>query len=115
MVKQMKHVTFGEKSLLMDDETADWLIEYATALGVAGSSDHVTVSAVGADGNEVVATFLLNGGTELMAESSTSEMQPPANEEAVRYMQERTSALRNPPPAQPEEEAPGQDDLADLL
>ena len=111
----MKHVTFGEKSLLVDDETADWLMEYATALAIAGSSDHVTVDAVGSDGNAVSASFLLNSGTEMMTESASSGLEPPPNPESVRYMKERISALRDPPFAQPLTETPPTDGLDGIL
>lgn len=111
----MKHVTFGEKSLLVDDETADWLLEYATALAVAGSSDHVTIDAVGSDGNAVSASFLLNSGTEMMTETANSNLVPPANPESVRYMKERTSALRDPPFAQPFTAEPPMDGRGDVI
>jgi hypothetical protein len=92
----MKHVTFGEKSLLMSDDAADSLIDYARLLAIASSADTVTVRAIGADGNTVDAAFLLNHSTVLVVESTNSTVVPPPNDEAVRYMRERMDRLTNP-------------------
>ena len=99
----MKHVTFGEKSLLMGDDAADSLIDYARLLAIASSADTVTVRAIGADGNTVDAAFLLNQSTVLVVESTNSTMVPPQNDEAVRYMEERMDRLTNPRSAPPED------------
>ena len=49
----MKHVTYADKALLIDDEAADWLMEYARALGESHMTDSVTLRGIGMDGNEV--------------------------------------------------------------
>lgn len=115
----MKHVSYGEKSLLMTDESADALIAYAAALGAENDADTVTLSAIGPEGNEVDVTFLLNPATTLVIETATGKGEPPDNEFAVLYMRERTQRLRQPPPAQPQvfdDELPGGvgDDLRGL-
>ena len=46
---RMKHVTNAEKSLLMGDDAADSLLEYARLLGEASHVDTVTVRALGPD------------------------------------------------------------------
>ena len=97
----MKHVTYGDKSLLIDDDAADWLMEYARALGSAHMTDTVTLQAIGSDGNEVKVTFLLNSGTELIIESANTTAQAPRNDEVVGYMQERTRLILTPPLGQP--------------
>jgi hypothetical protein len=97
----MKHVTYGGKPLLVDDDAAEWLMEYARALGSAHMTDTVTLRAIGADGNEVSVTFLLNAGTELMTETARSTGEAPRNDEVVGYMQERTRLILTPPPGQP--------------
>lgn len=97
----MKHVTYGDKSLLIDDEGADSLMEYARVLGSAHMVDSVTLRAIGADGNEVDATFLLNGGTELVTETASTRAQAPSNDEIVGYMRERTRVILTPPEGQP--------------
>jgi hypothetical protein len=98
----MKHVTYADKSLLVDDDTADCLLEYARVLGMNGGADTVMVRAVGADGNEVEATFLLNSSTEMMAETASANMRPPANPDAVAYMREQIDLAITPPTAKPE-------------
>jgi hypothetical protein len=99
----MKHVTFGDKSLLMGDDAADCLLEYSRLLADSSGADTVTVRAIGTDGNTVDAAFLLNENSILVVESTNSATEAPGNDEAVRYMQERIDSLRNPPQAQTEE------------
>lgn len=100
----MKHVTYADKALFVDNDAADWLMEYARALGVASGSDTVTLRAISSDGNEIEATILLNPNTELVAETTHSNVEPPTNSEAVGYMQERIRLILAPPAAQPETE-----------
>ncbi|KQZ86062.1 hypothetical protein ASD56_07305 [Microbacterium sp. Root166] len=100
----MKHVTYAEKSLLMDDEAADSLLEYARVLALASRADTVSVRAIGSDGNTVDAAFLLNEASIMIVESTNSTVEAPDNREAVQYMQERIDRLRNPRGAEAEEE-----------
>ncbi|MBW9110006.1 hypothetical protein JNB63_04275 [Microbacterium trichothecenolyticum] len=101
----MKHVSYADKTVFLDDETADVLLEYAGLLAAQQSGDTVTVRAIGQDGNEVEATFVLNMATNMVAESTDSDVAPPSNEVAVEYMQEKISLIRTPPPAQPLDDA----------
>jgi hypothetical protein len=96
----MKHVMFAEKSLLMGDEVADCLLEYARLLGENSSTDTVTIRAISPDGNTIDAAFLLNGASVMLIESTNSTVDPPPNDEAVQYMQDRIEQILNPPQAQ---------------
>jgi hypothetical protein len=82
----MMHVTFGTKSLLIGDRAAETLLEYAALIAQLGGGDTVDLRAVNADGNSVTASFLLDSGTPLMAETTTSDLPEPDNDEAVAYM-----------------------------
>ncbi|MDH2443354.1 hypothetical protein QDR37_05285 [Amnibacterium sp. CER49] len=82
----MKHVTAVEKSLLVGDGAADTLAEYAAHVARLGSGDTVQLRAIGVDGDEVVATFVLNSGTALTLESTHSVLPEPDNADAVAYM-----------------------------
>ena len=86
----------------MGDEVADLLLEYARVLAENSTADTVTVRAISPDGNTIDAAFLLNAASVMMAESTNSTVEAPANEEAVRYMQDRIDRLLHPPTAQPE-------------
>lgn len=99
----MKHVTYAGKSLLVDDTTADLLMEYARVLALEIGSDTVTARAVGSDGNEVEATFLLNQSTVMVAESTHSSMAAPSNADAADYMRTLIDLRLSPPLVQPEE------------
>ena len=92
----MKHVTYAEKSLLVGSEVADLLMSYATVLGRTSGTDSVTLQAIGVDGNEVDATFLLNPGTILMVESASTTASEPDNELVSEYLRERIRALTRP-------------------
>jgi hypothetical protein len=85
----MKHVTMAEKSLLMSDEAADLLTEYAAILARLNSGDTVMMRGIGIDGDEIVATYVLNSGTALMAESTHSNLPDPDNSDAIAYMRDR--------------------------
>jgi len=100
----MKHLSYADKTLFVDDATADALVEYAGLLAAEQSGDTVTVRAIGGDGNEVEASFVLNMGTNLVAESTTADVEAPANPTEVAYMLERIGLIRNPPQAQPFED-----------
>ena len=93
-VGKVQHITNAEKSMLVGDEVAALLLDYAAALARVGSGDTVRVNAVSGDGNEVVATFLLNSGTVLMAETTNTQMPEPDNREAEEYLRDRLSRYR---------------------
>ena len=85
----MMHITMADKSLLVGNEAAESLVQYAAVLARADSADSVTLNAIGIDGAEVQAMFLLNSGTVLLAESSTSGLPEPDNADVVQYMRDR--------------------------
>lgn len=95
----MKHITYTDKSLLVGNEAADTLLQYAAILADNARADIVNVRAFGSDGDEVTATFLLDAGASIMAETSTSRAKEPDNDEAVAYMRKRMSLLTEPPAA----------------
>ncbi len=97
----MKHISFADKTLFIDDEAADCLVEYAALLGAEHSADAVRLRAVGQDGNEVEVDLVLNSATNLASESTNSTLRPPENSDAVAYMRLRIEAIRNPPPIVP--------------
>src|ERR1700712_4210183 len=75
----MKHVTYSEKSMLVGNEAADLLLEYAAAVSKIHTADTVNINALGSDGNNVEATFLLGEGAPLMAETATTDVEEPDN------------------------------------
>jgi hypothetical protein len=76
----------AEKSLLIGDHAAALLVQYAVLVAKSGSADAVQLHALGVDGEEVVATLLLNGGTVLIAESTESSLPEPDNDALVDYL-----------------------------
>ncbi|MCP2635453.1 hypothetical protein K0817_002600 [Microbacterium sp. HD4P20] len=98
----MKHVMYAEKSLLMGDDVADALLEYARLLAEGFHADTVTVRAIGADGNTVDAALLLTATSAMTVESTNSTVIPPDNAEAVRYLHGCIERLNRPPTVQAE-------------
>lgn len=86
-------MTYAQKSLLFGDDVADLLLVYAAILANRGAADTVQVRAIGSDGAEVVATFMLSDGIDLMAETTPSVVEEPDNSETLAYLRERIAAL----------------------
>jgi hypothetical protein len=93
----MQHITFADKSLLVGDEAARVLLEYAAALGGHDQADTVVLQAISSDGDDVEATFLLNSGSPLMAESATTRAAEPDNSDALDYMYSKLKLIKFPP------------------
>jgi len=89
----MKHITFADKSLMVGSTTADLLLQYAAQLANTSSADTVLVNAISSDGDEVEATFLLDAGAPIMAETTNSSQPEPDNHAADRYMLARLEPL----------------------
>lgn len=104
-MERVKRISFADRTILIDDETSDCLIEYAALLGAEQSADTVRICGIGIgqDGDDVEADFVLNAASNLIAESTHSALQPPANPEAISYMREMINLLRVGPRAQPAE------------
>jgi|GEM_PF-937756 len=97
----MKHVTYSDKSLLIGDEAADVLIEYAALLGREGGADTVDLRAISSAGDETTATFLLNAGSVLMVETATTKVEEPDNNGAILEMHARMLLITSPPSVLP--------------
>ena|ERR1700712_2641729 len=95
----MKHLTYTDKSLLVGDKVADLLTRYAALIGDQGHADTIDVHGFGADGSEVVATFVLNNGISLMAETVTTSMNEPDNSDAENYLTRAIDLIVDPPKA----------------
>jgi hypothetical protein len=89
----MKHITYGEKSLMIGDEAASVLMEFAARVAEVGTADTVAINAIGAEGNDVTATFLLDVGTVMMSETATTSVQEPDNAAAIAYMRGRMESM----------------------
>ncbi len=104
-MNRVKRISFADRTILIDDETCQRLIEYAALLGSQQSADTVRISGIGQDGDDIEADFVLNAASNLVAESTHSTLQPPPNPEAIAYMREKTKLLRDGPRAKPAEPA----------
>jgi hypothetical protein len=99
----MKHVTYAEKSLLVGDEMADVLLQYAAQLACDGHADAIDVQAISSDGDEVMATFLVGAGAPLMAETSTTTLPEPDNGDLVDRLRADLDRRRRPSEIEPED------------
>jgi hypothetical protein len=101
----MKFLTYADRSVLIGDEAADILIEYSAVLAENGHADSVALNAIGGDGDDIVASFVLGSGTNLMAESTSSKLPEPNNTDGISYMKERLVDMSSTHPVQPDAEA----------
>lgn len=88
---------YAEKSLLMGDEVVDLMMEYAVLLARQTSADSVNVEAIGTDGDQVTATFLIGPATIMVAETARATFPEPDNDEAVAYLRKRIGLIKEPP------------------
>jgi hypothetical protein len=93
----MKHVVYAEKSLLMGDEVVELMMEYAVLLARKSSADSVDVRAIGTDGDQVTATFLIGPATIMVAETTNSAIPEPENASAETYLKEQIDLIKSPP------------------
>jgi hypothetical protein len=97
IVSLMMHLTYGEKSLVLGDDVAEQVVEYAAALARAHTADTLRLNAYGADGSNVQAVLLLDEGAPLMIETTNSDLLEPDNNVAAAYMRDRLAVLDAPP------------------
>jgi hypothetical protein len=88
-VRSMKHVLMADRSLLLGDEAADLLLDYAVLVAQLGRGDGVRLNAIGADGEHVAVAVLLNSGSSMLLESSVSTLPEPDNAGAIAYLRGR--------------------------
>jgi hypothetical protein len=100
----MMHITYAEKNLLVGDTVADLTLEYGAALASRGKADTITLRAIGADGDEVVAKLLLDAGSNMIAETTRSSLDEPDNSETENYIRERIRFLSAPHTALPSDD-----------
>jgi len=92
----MKHVTYADRSLLVGDEAADTLLEYARLVAENHGVETVTLRSVDADGIAVETSFLLTTSSDLLIQSHNSEQDPPDNTDAVARMRSRIDQMTRP-------------------
>ena len=111
----MKFLTYADRSVLTGDEAADTLIRYSAVLAETGHADSVTINALNQDGDDIVASFVLGSGTNVMAATTSSKLPEPLNDEGVAYMQGRLDVLTGPHNVEPDPDASAVDDVFDML
>ena len=99
----MKHLTVESKDLLIGDEAADLLTEYAAIVADQGRGDRVDLHAISSDGDEVTTTIVLSAGTTIIVETAHNSFPEPDNADAIAYLRERIQRATAPPPAATEE------------
>ena len=85
----MRHVLYGQKSMLLDDDAAEALLAYAAHVSQLRTSDRVDMRGFTVEGNAVTTSFVLNGGTGLVAETTNLTMEEPDNRDAIAYIRKR--------------------------
>ncbi|MBF4463028.1 MULTISPECIES: hypothetical protein [unclassified Rathayibacter] len=97
----MKHILFADKTIVVGDDAADALVEYAVALAARSQADDVEYLGIGADGATVRVTFLVNAASALVVETTPSDLPEPDNTDEIRRIRSRIDALTGTHPVQP--------------
>ncbi len=97
----MRHLRVESKDLLIGDEVADLLTQYAALVADHGRGDRVHLHAISSDGDETHVTLVLSSGTTLLTETAHTQLPEPDNTETVTYLRQRVEQLGAPPPIQP--------------
>lgn len=87
----------GQKAVFLNDEAADVLVAYAAHVAQLRIGDSVALRGVNSEGNQVVTTFLLNSGTNLVSETTNLSIADPDNDDAIAYMRKRIDGFRFSP------------------
>lgn len=109
----MKHITYGQKSLLIGDDAASALVAYAAAVARHRTGDHVTLLGYGANGDEIEATMVLSSGTDIISENVVSNLPELQNIEVVARMRDQTARLDAAPVAAESDSIDGDATLID--
>ena len=86
----MKNLVYGEVQFLVDDESADAIVDYAVLMAKTGSADSVTLYVIGPDGNREQTKFAIGPASMVSAETTRSELEQPDNSAAIEYMRKKT-------------------------
>ena len=95
-------MNFGTKSFLLDDDTADTLMEYAALITASGDAETVILNALGSDGDNIEVQLLLSAGAPLVAETASAELPVPDNTDVVEHMKAAIARSREPHMIRPE-------------
>jgi hypothetical protein len=98
----VQHITTTDKSFLVGDDATDLLMRYAALTARISGGDAVKVNAISGDGDEVVATLLINSGTVMSAESVHTTQPEPENTELEQYLSERIAGYTDMPEGYPD-------------
>lgn len=98
----MKDILYADETLMLGDEVAETLMQFALHLTKAGTADLVHVNAVDSEDNEVTATFVVGLATPLLMKTCESTRPEPDNAAALQYMNEKLAGTVHAQPAQTE-------------
>lgn len=106
----MKHLTFANRSLLIGDDMADAVMEFAAQLASAGEARSVEFLAYSDSGEKVTATLLLGAGAPVMAETSSTDLAEPDNSLVLNMLLGEIQVRLDPPNARMLDSAAGGDE-----
>ena len=99
----VKRLTYATTTLLLDDATADTVIDYAAALSTTGLSHPVHLEGLTSSGAISKVTLLLHGHVSLTAEDTAAvDTEVPSNTDARDWMRSEINRIRYRPMARAE-------------
>lgn len=88
----MKRLRYAEAAWLLDDRTADALMERATQLARTQAAENLVVNVLDEQGQPEVVSFIVGPATMMTVESTESEFSEPENDEFHRHLSVRAEA-----------------------
>lgn len=79
----MKHISYAGEDLIVGDAAADALLHFAAELGTAYKSGVVDLAVIAGDGDEVLASFLVGSGMDLVVRTVHSTGPEPDNTDRI--------------------------------
>ena len=89
----MKTIHYAGDAVLMNDELADAVVEYAAALARVGSSAELTVPVVIQDGSVLTASMLLGPASQLIVTPTPEAPEAAADPELLATIHRETALL----------------------
>ena len=96
-MRVMKRLKYGDEAVIVGDEFAELLLEYAAALARNNTAEPLHFTAMNSEG-EVRASFLLGPASQLTVVETHSHLPAPDNAEAEAVMRDRIRELSFPVP-----------------
>lgn len=97
----MKRITYSAVSMLVGDDVAGVLLDYAALLASTKDADTVTITGYDAHGEEMTVRFVISTGVSLASSAAVTDLPDPDNANILMYIREQMMRRSSPPGREP--------------